>query len=224
MAIFCQVQFGGLKGISASGRNRVSILGNRGNRLLQLWPGLPDAWLRGRLSGLLIALGFGIVLQAAVVASVLWPLWLGSVTNAVVWLVVVLYWLGGALPQLIGGTLSTDEYLAGDIEGLDLFRQAQAEYLSGNWFQAEQRLQELLAVDESDTDVRLMLATLYRRLGRLVDAEKQLGLVDEFDRAGKWHWEVAQELDRLGNRQTELDRVESTGVVTRHVGNQTGAA
>lgn len=202
----------------------MSILGISADRLLRLWPGLPAAWLRGKLSGLLIALGFAIVLEVALLASVLWPLWLGSATNAVVWLVVVLYWLGGALPQLIGGTLGTREHLGEDIVGLDLFRKAQAEYLSGNWFQAEQRLQELLAADESDADVRLMLASLYRRLGRTVDAKKHLELVGEYDRTEKWHWEVSREYDRLHSLRSQIPVVEAVNGAKRRAGNQTGAA
>jgi hypothetical protein len=42
-------------------------------RLLCLWPGLARLWLRGDLRGLLAAVGFAGLLNAALVATLIWP-------------------------------------------------------------------------------------------------------------------------------------------------------
>jgi thioredoxin-like negative regulator of GroEL len=100
-----------------------------------------------------------------------------------------MYWLFGAAPTLIRGAHSL-----GDTSGrLGLFRQAQVEYLSGNWCGAERLLQQLLGTDETDADVRLMLATLYRRIRRWDAARRQLALVTTYDQRGKWRLEIARE-------------------------------
>jgi thioredoxin-like negative regulator of GroEL len=91
---------------------------------------------------------------------------------------------------------------------LGLFRQAQVEYLSGNWFDAERLLTQLLGADESDADVRLMLATLYRRVRRWDAARSELALVATYDQLGKWQLEVSRERillhqDRARQKETQ---------------------
>jgi tetratricopeptide (TPR) repeat protein len=180
--------------------------------------------LRGKLGGLLIALGFAVVLEIALLTSVVWPLWFGPVASTVVWFSVVLYWLIGALPQFLRGTLGSQPFRTDGVQRLDLFRQAQAEYLRGNWFLAEQRLQDLLATDETDADVQLMLASLYRRLNRADEAERQLNLANDFDRTGKWRWEITRERRRIRDARPGPVEAETTKETTNHAANQAGAA
>ena len=40
--------------------------------LTLLWPGMPWLWLRGSLAGLILALAFAVVLDAAVLSSWIW--------------------------------------------------------------------------------------------------------------------------------------------------------
>jgi cytochrome c-type biogenesis protein CcmH/NrfG len=81
-----------------------------------------------------------------------------------------------------------------------LFIQAQAEYLKGHWFEAETLLGQLLENQDSDVDAQLMLATLYRRTGRIEDGRRKLQELERMDGANKWVLEMAREremLDRL---------------------------
>ncbi len=195
--------------------SRISV-----NWLFNLWPGLPDAWMRGRIEGLLIALGFAIVLEAALITSFVWPLWFGPFTRTVVWFCVAMYWLVGTVPALVRGTQNF-----GNTSGrLGLFRQAQAEYLSGNWFGAERLLQQLLGTDETDADVRLMLATLYRRIRRWDAARRQLTLVTTYDQQGKWQLEVSRERILLGREAAKQKQTPMQNRADESDGHVSGAA
>ena len=231
MAIFTDVQFGGLQSISASRADQFSfmegavpILGIKSDRLIGLWPGLPAAWMRGRVCSLLIALGFAVVLEVALLTSVVWPLWLGRNTVAVVWFCVVVYWLIGALPFFVRGTLGSRDLNFGNRQRLDLFRQAQREYLRGDWFQAEQRLHGLLAADETDVVVQLMLASLYRRIDRPERAERHLDLVAQYDQPGKWQWEVSQQRRQLRNSRPPKTDASPASDKAHRAASRSGAA
>ena len=65
---------------------------------------------------------------------------------------------------------------------------------------------QLLGGDETDADVRLMLATLYRRIRRWEAARSELALVATYDPQGKWQLEVSRErilLHRESAKQKE---------------------
>ena len=188
--------------------------------LWNLWPGLPDAWLRGRIEGLLIALGFALVLEIALLTSFVWPLWFGPFTRTVVWFCVAVYWLIGTVSAVIRGA-----HNFGNASGrLGLFRQAQAEYLNGNWFGAERLLQQLLGTDETDADVRLMLATLYRRIRRWDAARRQLSLVTTYDHEGKWRLEVSRERILLGQETAKQQQASTQNRADGSDGHVSGAA
>ncbi len=190
------------------------------NWLFSLWPGLPNAWLRGRIEGLLIAVGFAIVVETALITSFVWPLWFGPFTRTVVWFCVAVYWLVGTVPALV-----RRKHSFGNVSGrLGLFRQAQAEYLSGNWFAAERLLQQLLGTDETDADVRLMLATLYRRIRRWDAARRQLTLVTTYDRQGKWQLEVSRERILLGQEMAKQKQIPTPNRADGSDGHVSGAA
>ena len=198
----------------------MSVFRINSNRLLGLWPGLPTAWFRGSFSGLLIALGFAIVLEIAILATIVWPLWFRPATVAVVWFCVVLYWLIAALPSFAQRTLGNRDLGQASSQRLDLFRKAQAEYLTGNWSVAEQHLLVLLDADASDVEVQLMLATLYRRLGRWREAGRRLELATDTDTRKKWHWEISRERQCL----READLVDPISGTSLGAGNQADAA
>ncbi len=51
---------------------------NWGPVILCGWPGLPGLWYRGYASSLLVAFGFSILLNLAVISSFIWPWSLGE--------------------------------------------------------------------------------------------------------------------------------------------------
>lgn len=68
-----------------------------GQLLLCGWPGLSRLWLRGHGPSLLIAVGFSILLNLALVSTFLWPALLGEAFPALAWPVIGLVWLGSFL-------------------------------------------------------------------------------------------------------------------------------
>jgi hypothetical protein len=167
-----------------------------------LWPGLAGLWLRGRTSGLLTALAFAALLNSALAASFFRLELPGSVLGRVVWIAVVALWVVGfwrnlrQLPQLLASPPPPKP-------ALDLFPQAQTEYLKGHWFEAESLLAKQLRTMPQDADSHLMLATLYRHTGRLSDARKQLHRLQRCETSTKWQFEIQQEKQLLDEREAE---------------------
>ncbi len=160
-------------------------------RMMCVWPGLPDLW-DGRVGGLLPALLFAALLQFALFVGQIWPDLLSPASRLVVCFGVVLFWMAWAVPQVlrlaaesrVRSTPATTEHL---------FQIAQREYLTGNLFQAEQLLEQLLEQSPEDTEAKLYLATLYRRAGRQAEALNVLNELQSTPAARTWHWEVDRE-------------------------------
>jgi thioredoxin-like negative regulator of GroEL len=96
-----------------------------------------------------------------------------------------------------------------------LLARAQQEYLTGDWFETETLLQQILKDDQDDVDARLMLATLYRHTGRLEEADVCLGQLERMEQAGKWSLEISRERNLLADlgSKSETDR---NGCSVRH--------
>jgi len=162
------------------------------------WPGLPQLWWRGDWRALLTALGFAAAVNLALVSSFLWPEMLPSPLLAIGWVGILAFWTiciwhGRRCVPRIRGVHSNREHDT-------LFVRAQAEYLRGHWFEAETLIGQLLDQQNSDVDAQLMLATLYRRTGRIEDGQSKLQELERMDGAEKWALEMAREremLDRL---------------------------
>jgi cytochrome c-type biogenesis protein CcmH/NrfG len=94
-----------------------------------------------------------------------------------------------------------------DAPGDELLTRAQREYLTGDWLETEALLQQILRTNDDDADARLMLATLYRRTGRIAEADECLNRLDRMEAAGKWALEIARERSLLttGESQRNID-------------------
>ncbi len=170
-----------------------------------LWPGLPRLWRRGDWWALLTAIGFAVLFNGAVVCTFAWPHWLPTWVTFVGWTGITLIWAVSVwheyrcLPRI-----QTEENAAGE----NLFAKAQLEYLNGDWFEAESLLQQVLKDNEDDVDARLMLATLYRRTGRVEEADDCLCQLERMERADKWLLEIARERNLIADLESkpETDR------------------
>ncbi len=174
-----------------------------------LWPGLSRLWLRGQWRGLAIAIGFALLLNGLIITTFLWPRIIGTehaavVVNSLGWFVVLCFWGASTwtawhlLPRLQPGA---------DVRGDDaLFLEAQHEYLKGNWYGAEQRLQRMLIDSPRDADAHLLLATLYRHTRRYDEARRVLDFLLRIDGGAKWLFEIGEEHRRIvlqQERETE---------------------
>jgi thioredoxin-like negative regulator of GroEL len=101
---------------------------------------------------------------------------------------------------------------ASEKTGGKLFEEAQQDYLKGNWFEAERKLNLLMRRDEHDLEARLLLATLLRHTKRFDDATHQLNLLVRLDGAHRW----AAEIHREGELLIEARQSTITSVNPEH--------
>lgn len=163
--------------------------------LTLLWPGLPWLWLRGSLMGLVLALAFAVVLDAAVITTWIWselvelPVAIGIWTSAALILVVGTVSALQAFPPplSLGRDATTDA----------LFVAARDAYLARDWTGAEDRLRALLKRSPTDGEAQLLLGTLLRRVGRRAEARAALEQLSRADAGTVWRAAIDRELARI---------------------------
>ena len=183
-----------------------------GWRLLCLWPGLARLWLRGDFQALGFAVCFSVLLNLALVSSLIWPAYLGPRFLLLAWPILALVWLGNAwfswrwLPSWlqVGHKFAAPPELRVDT----LFNQAQREYLRCHWAEAQGLLERRLRLRPRDVESRLLLVSVLRRVGRFQLATKELELLEGMDEARPWSLELSRERERLRCDQ-ESDNPES---------------
>lgn len=161
------------------------------------WPGLPGLWFRGQMSSLLVAIGFSILLNLALVSSFLWPWSLGETFPFVAWPMIFLIWGTSSWMAYNGLTdvmsVPATEKVADSKRPDTLFIQAQREYLGGHWEEAEALLNRRIGNVPRDIESRLMLATLLRHTRRLDEARDQISAIQRYDEAAEWDFEIDRE-------------------------------
>jgi tetratricopeptide (TPR) repeat protein len=175
----------------------------RAARYLTLfWPGLPWLWLRGSLPGLVVAVGFAITLDVAVLTTWIWSELVDTPARLALWTATAAIWalatasaLSAFPPPLGAGR---------DAEADALFVKARNAYLAHDWLTAEATLQTLLARSPTDGEAQLLLGTLLRRVGRLDEARAALEQLSRADAGLVWQTAVARELARIdADRQAD---------------------
>ncbi len=184
-------------------------------------------WFEGKLWALGLAVLFTGQLHVALVTTFVWPELVTPQLEVLAWLAVGCVWFACAAKSY-----RKPPYLRrGEQTGLTdaLFREAQTEYLRGNWYQAEALLERVLADDVSDVDARLMLASLYRRVGRRRESREQLRVLGRAASSQKWELEIRRELEYLNRLESEsgetyLPAADRSGDLSRAPGTQPEAA
>ena len=166
-----------------------------------LWPGLPQLARDGSWAALAVAVAAAVLLNAVLLSTFVWtdivapaPRIICWVFVGAAWTVAIGYWTWKDRP---GHPRSGSASAAGKTDG-KTFEEAQAEYLKGNWFEAERKLNILLRHDEHDIEARLLMATLMRHTRRFDDATHQLNLLVRMDGAHRWALEIHGEGELLG--------------------------
>lgn len=163
--------------------------------LTLLWPGLPWLWLRGSISGLVLALAFAVSLDVAVLTTFIWPGLVELELTLGLWTAVTAIWL----VSTVSATAAFPPPIAvpSHAEADALFARARDAYLARDWHQAEDRLRELLEIAPTDGEAQLLHATLLRRTGQTVAAKKALDKLARSDSGRPWQGAIAAELSRL---------------------------
>lgn len=164
-----------------------------------LWPGLPQLWLDGAISGLLMALGCGALLNLLLLSSYVWSELLTPGQLRAGWGAAFAVWGLAAALSLRGRRRRRNWETAP--AAVDLFRAAISEYLRGHWYETEALLGRLITANAGDIEARLMWATLLRRTRRYAEAKTQLNLLERLEGAARWQEEIAREWQRLAEIQ-----------------------
>lgn len=159
---------------------------SNGRWLTCCWPGLAELWLVGSWSALATAVGFAMLLNLALAASLVWSQLLADEVRLALWTAVGSLWLFG-----VWSAWRTT--LSRPVPDGDLFSQALGEYLQGNWFAAEALLEQLLKADARDFEAQLLLASLFRRTNRTQESRTLLDRLARSPGSEKWLLEIERE-------------------------------
>lgn len=176
------------------------------------WPGLTQLWFDGAWWGLGLGCGFAWLACLATVSTFVWYELLDPGPRLAIWAILVATWgvsVRISLRRLRGMDAPVDGALAED-----LFREAQREYLKGNWIEAEQLLTRLIRTNSNDIDAQLMLVGLLRRTGQWTEASHRLRRLQASEGSEKWSSEIGRErklLDELfQSKQSTSQTTETT--------------
>ncbi len=165
--------------------------------VLRLWPGGTLLWQDGAWYGLVLAVGFGVLLDLALLTTLIWTDVVDASVRAAAWFLIAVIWMGWLAAS--SSRAAADD----DIDPEPLFQKAVTEYLKGDWLAAERLLGQLLKSNDHDSEARLMLATLLRRTGRLDEAARQLDTLARQDNALKWAPEIVGQHALIARQRAE---------------------
>lgn len=174
-----------------------------------LWPGLPQAWLWGRLGALALAAAFAGALNLALIASFVWPQWPAAsapgATAAAAWILVLGLWIVGiaGLRRDWNRLFPSPADNSGELN--DWFREAQTLYLKGHWIEAEALVGKIVARQPADIEAGLLIASIQRRTDQRQLARKTLAELAEYPAAARWRDEIAAELKQLSELEPTND-------------------
>jgi len=174
-----------------------------------LWPGLPQLARDGNWAALASAVAAAVVLNAVLLGTWFWTDLFAPRLHIIGWV-----FLGVAWSLAAGYWAWSDRQRAASSRKTsgNVFEEALEDYLKGNWFEAERKLNLLLRRDERDLEARLLMATLLRHAKRFDDATHQLNLLVRLDGAHRW----ASEIHREGELLMEARKHTITSVNSEH--------
>ncbi len=171
-----------------------------------LVPGLPHAWYRGNTRGLAYALAFTWSASILLLATFVWPEWIGTNFTRFLWFVLGMWWCWQTLANHwnLSKLFQEGKTPAND----QRFQHAQDEYLRGNWFEAEAILLAVLADYPRDAEAQLLLVSVLRHTRRWNPALRRLQQLELLDTANPWRFEILEERKRIEKlRAEQLDVV-----------------
>ena len=162
---------------------------------LNVWPGLPQIWSGQELLGLILAAFFALALNLALVSRFLFTEVMPAGFVAFFVALAALTWLAslGYTSWWVWRCHPTRHQSEID----RLFRDALEHYLQGRWNESRRRLEQVLALDETDADALMQLGTLFVRTAQPDLARRTFRQCLELEGGAKWRWEIGQTMARL---------------------------
>lgn len=168
--------------------------------LVCCWPGLAELWCRGSTRALVAAVAFTWVTCLVLLATFVWPEWLGTWMTRLLWLAILATWLFSLARSHMGYAKLIGK---SDKKAHEAFQKAQEEYLRGNWFDAEAILLELLEKYPRDAEATLLLIGVLRHTQRWQPALRRLETLQSLDTSAPWRFEILRERQILEKRFAE---------------------
>jgi len=179
--------------------------------LTLLWPGLPWLWLRGSLTGLVVAVAFAVTLDVALITTCIWSGLVDLPFTIAIWTAAAALWVLATASAL--AAFPPPLQRGRDATGDELFLQARNAYLARDWLTAEQRLEAVLSRSPTDGEAQLLLATLLRRVGRPHESREALEKLSRSDAGLPWGVEIARERALLATAGTPAEADETPAVL-----------
>lgn len=168
---------------------------------LYLWPGMASLLVRPTFTAWLGNAAMAAIFHLALAAAILWPNWLTSTERGLLWAALGVAWLTGVACSYRFVRQHTQRSQHRSLP--DPFPEAIHAYLAGNLVQAESLVRAILRESPRDVEAALLLATIWRRRGRLDAAEKLLRNLARLEVAYPWLWEIERELVRVAQAREE---------------------
>jgi hypothetical protein len=164
-----------------------------------LWPGLAQLWFDGSWGGLTLATVFAAGLNLLLAVSLVWYELATPLVQGVGWAIAASVWLAaaGVSWRWLARRESQNNRESQAVAGEDLYPAAMNEYLRRNFVTAERMAKKLLAANERDVAAGILLASLYRRTGRTIEAKAELERLGRLEASQPWSLEIERELARL---------------------------
>lgn len=164
-----------------------------------------------------LAIGFTVLVNLAIVNLLIWPelmearaKWVGGVALVALWMAALWETRGELRRQAERRRAEREDRIDPAIER-EAVEQAQADrqlmaaqraYLAGDWVETERLLLELIKTSKQDIEAQLLLATVWRHLGRTRHATRRLRRIAKLDAAERWRFEIARELELMVDNHT----------------------
>lgn len=168
-----------------------------------LWPGLPQLWYDGSWRGLAAAVAFAAAVNGLLAVSLVWYELASPTGMGVGWLLAAFAWMASAVVswRWLACCQRRNQRQLRVESAEDLYPAAMNEYLKRNFVAAERHLLELLAADGRDCAAGLLLASVWRRTGRIGDARGELARLSRLEAAGPWMLEIERDLKLLDEEE-----------------------
>jgi hypothetical protein len=174
-----------------------------------LWPGLAQLWFDGSWGGLTLATVFAAGLNVLLAVSLVWYELATPLAQGIGWLIVATVWLAaaGVSWRWLARRDSQNNRELQAAAAEDLYPAAMNEYLKRNFVTAERMAKKLLAANERDIVAGILLASVWRRTGRTIEAKAELERLGRLEASQPWSLEIERELARL-RKITEVKKTE----------------
>ena len=162
--------------------------------LLYLWPGLVGLVRYGRWPFWFVAVLFALMVDVLLIANFYWTEYLSPQGRVTLLALCAGFWglLLAASAHFMHKIKHTEH--SGDFNH---FKKAVCHYLRGNWFEAECTLSSILRRNPRDVESLLLMATMYRRTERFVEAIETLRTLDRLEDSRRWVLEIHAEKELL---------------------------